>query len=73
MNLKQVLISLFGAAAGQSVVSYTGMFFALFYLQNIVRVNAHTSNVIVAIAIIAAQPLYPMLERFLTASVARRS
>ncbi len=60
-NLKQVLISLFGAAAGQSVVSYTGMFFALFYLQNIVRVNAHTSNVIVAIAIIAAQPLYPLV------------
>ena len=60
-NLKQVLISLFGAAAGQSVVSYTGMFFALFYLQNIVRVNAHSSNVIVAIAITAAQPLYPMV------------
>ena len=60
-NLKQVLISLFGAAAGQSVVSYTGMFFALFYLQNIVRVNAHTSNVIVAVAIIAAQPLYPVV------------
>jgi MFS family permease len=60
-NLRQVLISLFGAAAGQAVVSYTGMFFALFYLQNIVRVNAHTSNVIVAIAIIAAQPLYPLV------------
>ena len=56
-----MLISLFGAAAGQSVVSYTGMFFALFYLQNIVRVNAHTSNVIVAVAIIAAQPLYPVV------------
>jgi len=61
VNLKQVLISLFGAAAGQAVVSYTGMFFALFYLQNIVRVNAETSNIIVAIAIIAAQPLYPVV------------
>lgn len=60
VNLKQVLISLFGAAAGQAVVSYTGMFFALFYLQNILRVNAHTSNVIVAVGIIAAQPLYPL-------------
>jgi MFS family permease len=61
VNLKQVLISLFGAAAGQAVVSYTGMFFALFYLQNIVRVNAETSNIIVAVAIIAAQPLYPLV------------
>jgi MFS family permease len=59
-NLRRVLISLFGAAAGQSVVSYTGMFFALFYLQNILRINAHTSNIIVAIAVIAAQPLYPL-------------
>jgi MFS family permease len=59
-NLKQVLISLFGAAAGQSVVSYTGMFFALFYLQNILRVNAHTSNVVMAIAMVSAIPLYPL-------------
>jgi MFS family permease len=53
-----VLISLFGAAAGQAVVSYTGMFFALFYLQNIVRVNAHTSNVIVAVSLLAAVPFF---------------
>lgn len=58
VNLKQVLISLFGAAAGQAVVSYTGMFFALFYLETILRVNAHTSTAIVAVAIVVAQPLY---------------
>jgi MFS family permease len=59
-NLKQVLISLFGAAAGQSVVSYTAMFLGLFYLQSILRVNAHTSNVIVAVAMLAGMPLYPL-------------
>ena len=32
-NLKIVLISLFGATAGQGVVWYTGQFYALFYLQ----------------------------------------
>src|ERR1041385_1744776 len=31
-NLKRVLISLFGATAGQGVVWYTGQFYALFYL-----------------------------------------
>jgi MFS family permease len=30
-NLKNVLISLFGATAGQGVVWYTGQFYALFY------------------------------------------
>ncbi|HEY2470628.1 MAG TPA: MFS transporter [Terracidiphilus sp.] len=55
-NLKQVLISLFGAAAGQAVVSYTGMFFALFYMENILRISAHTSNVILLIAILGAVP-----------------
>src|SRR5882672_4211887 len=33
VNLKRVLISLFGATAGQGVVWYTGQFYALFYLQ----------------------------------------
>lgn len=57
-SLKQVLISLFGAAAGQSVVSYTGMFFALFYMQNILRISAHTSNVVLLIGTAAALPFF---------------
>ena len=36
-----MLISLFGATAGQGVVWYTGQFYALFYLQTILKVNAH--------------------------------
>src|SRR5499425_2068054 len=38
-NLKRVLISLFGATAGQGVVWYTGQFYALFYLQTVLKVN----------------------------------
>src|SRR5271165_2791031 len=34
-NLKRVLISLFGATAGQGVIWYTGQFYALFYLQTV--------------------------------------
>jgi MFS family permease len=33
-NLKRVLISLFGATAGQGVVWYTGQFYALFYFAD---------------------------------------
>ena len=39
-NIKRVLISLFGATAGQGVVWYTGQFYALFYLQSILKVEA---------------------------------
>lgn len=55
-NLKLVLVSLLGAAAGQAVVSYTGMFFALFYMQNILLVSSHTSNVVVLVGILAVMP-----------------
>jgi MFS family permease len=57
-NLKQVLISLVGATAGQGVVWYTGQFYALFYLQNILKVNGRTSNIIVAVALLAAMPFF---------------
>src|SRR5262252_3306952 len=57
-NLKRVLISLFGATAGQGVVWYTGQFYALFYLQTILKVNPKTANVIVAVALLLAMPFF---------------
>ena len=57
-NLKRVLISLFGATAGQGVVWYTGQFYALFYLQTILKVNGRAANYIVAIALLFGMPLF---------------
>lgn len=57
-NLKLVLISLFGATAGQGVVWYTGQFYALFYLQAILRVNGTSANYLVAIALLLAMPFF---------------
>jgi MFS family permease len=57
-NLKRVLISLFGATAGQGVVWYTGQFYALFYLQTILKVNGRAANYIVAIALLMAMPFF---------------
>jgi MFS family permease len=59
-NLKRVLISLFGATAGQGVVWYTGQFYALFYLQTVLKVNPKTSNIIVAIALLCAMPFFTL-------------
>jgi MFS family permease len=57
-NLKLVGISLFGATAGQGVIWYTGSFYALFYLQAILKVNPHTAHIVVAVATVAAIPFY---------------
>ncbi|HEX6045960.1 MAG TPA: MFS transporter [Pyrinomonadaceae bacterium] len=57
-NLKRVLISLFGATAGQGVVWYTGQFYALFYLQTVLKVNAIAAQYIIAIALFFAMPLF---------------
>ena len=60
-NLKLVLISLFGATAGQGVVWYTGQFYALFYMQTILKVNVKTANIIVAIALLIGMPFFTVV------------
>src|SRR5688572_20330923 len=57
-NLKIVLISLFGATAGQGVVWYTGQFYALFYMQTILNVHPVSASVIVAVALLFGMPFY---------------
>ena len=57
-NLKRVLISLFGATAGQGVIWYTGQFYALFYMQSILKVNAKTANWIIAVALLIGMPFF---------------
>jgi MFS family permease len=57
-NLKIVLIALLGACMGQAVVWYTGQFYALFFLERIVKVDGATTNVLVAIALVLATPAF---------------
>jgi MFS family permease len=60
-NLKLVLISLFGATAGQGVVWYTGQFYALFYMQTILKINVKTANIVVAIALLLGMPFFTVV------------
>lgn len=57
-NLKQVLISLFGATAGQGVVWYTSTFYALFYMQAVLHLNSRTANLVAVIALSFGVPFY---------------
>ncbi|WP_418316896.1 MFS transporter [Piscinibacter sakaiensis] len=51
-NGKFALIALLGLVAGQAVVWYTGQFYALFFLQSILRVDMFSANVLIAWALV---------------------
>jgi MFS family permease len=51
-NARIALLALLGLVAGQAVVWYTGQFYALFFLQNILRVDAFTANALIAWSLI---------------------
>ncbi|ATN36527.1 MFS transporter [Rhizobium sp. ACO-34A] len=50
-NAKVAILALLGAVAGQAVVWYSGQFYALFFLQNVLKVDAQNANIMVAIAL----------------------
>lgn len=47
-NAKIVLIALIGGTMGQGVVWYTGQFYALFFMQSILKVDGYTANLLIA-------------------------
>jgi MFS family permease len=51
-NLKIVILALVGLVIGQAVVWYTGQFYALFFLQAILKVDLLTANVVIAWSLI---------------------
>ncbi len=57
-NWKLMTLALLGATAGQAVVWYTGQFYALFFLQTVLNVEFVTANIIVAVALLLATPLF---------------
>jgi nitrate/nitrite transporter NarK len=57
-NLKLVLVALFGAVAGQAVVWYTGQFYALFFLERMLKVDGLTANALVALGLLIGTPFF---------------
>jgi len=50
-NAKIAILALLGLTAGQAVVWYNGQFYALFFLQNVLKVEAQSVNIMIAIAL----------------------
>jgi MFS family permease len=57
-NWKLILLALFGATAGQAVVWYTGQFYALFFLQTVLKINYITAYIIIAVALVIGTPFF---------------
>ncbi len=57
-NRRLVIIALLGATMGQGVVWYTGQFYALYYLQTVLKVEFVTANIITAVALLLATPFF---------------
>jgi predicted MFS family arabinose efflux permease len=57
-NMKIVILALVGAVMGQAVVWYTGQFYALFFLQNVLKVDMQTANLLVAASLIIGTPFF---------------
>ncbi len=58
LNLKYVLIALFGATAGQGVVWYTGQFYALTFMQSVLKIDWKSAYLMMSIALIITTPLF---------------
>lgn len=57
-NGKIALLALLGLTAGQAVVWYSGQFYALFFLQNVLKVDGFSVNVMIAIALAIGTPFF---------------
>ena len=53
-----MLTVLWGAAAGQAVVWYTGQFYALFFLERTLKVDGATANILIAVALAIGTPFF---------------
>ncbi|MBL8032327.1 MAG: MFS transporter [Leptospiraceae bacterium] len=62
-NLKIVIAALIGATAGQAVVWYTGQFYALFFLQQTLKIDAETANYLIAGALLIGTPFFIVFGR----------
>jgi MFS family permease len=57
-NLRLVILALLGATAGQAVVWYGGQFYTLFFLTQVLKVEAQPANLLIAAALLVATPFF---------------
>jgi MFS family permease len=58
VNLRYVLLALFGATAGQGVVWYTGQFYALTFLQSVLKLDWLPAYFILSVSVLLGTPFF---------------
>jgi MFS family permease len=58
VNRRLVILALVGVTMGQGVVFYTGQFYALYFLQTVLKIPFATSAKIIAVAILFGTPTF---------------
>ena len=53
-----MILALVGLTAGQAVVWYTGQFYALFFLQQTLKVDGSTANILIAASLVIGTPFF---------------
>ncbi|HQX78892.1 MAG TPA: MFS transporter [Steroidobacteraceae bacterium] len=57
-NLRLVLLALIGATAGQAVVWYGGQFYALFFLEKVLQLDAQAVTIVMIVSLALATPFF---------------
>ncbi|MQA37157.1 MFS transporter [Rugamonas aquatica] len=57
-NLKVVILALLGLTMGQAVVWYTGQFYALFFMTQVLKIDGASANIMTALSLALATPFF---------------
>ncbi|WP_202414164.1 MFS transporter [Duganella flavida] len=57
-NLKIVILALIGLTMGQAVVWYTGQFYALFFMTQVLKIDSASANIMTALSLALATPFF---------------
>lgn len=57
-NLRMVVLALFGATAGQGVVWYTGQFYAMSFMEKVLKMDYLSIYTIIGVALVLATPFF---------------
>lgn len=62
-SLRLVVLTVFGLTAGLGAVWYTSQFYALYFLQSVLKVDFLTTNICMAVALVLGTPSYVVFGR----------
>ncbi len=57
-NLRRVVLTLLGATAGQGVIFYTSQYYAMIFMQTVLKIDLRTSSMVMAAGVLIGSPFF---------------